>query len=45
MGSSQRTRLIIFSAFLVLLIVFAALYRPVDAMRRPAPQNVMAQGE
>jgi hypothetical protein len=45
MGSSQTTRLIVFSAFLVTLIVFAVLYRPVDAFSRPAPQNPVVQGE
>jgi hypothetical protein len=39
MGSSQRNRLLVFSLFLILLVIFAILYRPVDAMSRPATPN------
>ena len=39
MGPSQRTRLLVFSIFFVLLVIFAALYRPVDAISRPASQT------
>src|SRR5579863_3557576 len=42
MGSSQRTRLLVFAYFFVALIIFAIFYRPVDAMSRPAdPPNVI----
>jgi len=40
MASREKTRLLVFSAFLFALILFAMLYRPVDAMSRPvSPEN------
>jgi hypothetical protein len=43
MESSQRTRLLVFSLFFVILIVFAVLYKPVDAMSRPAARSLDRQ--
>jgi len=34
MGSLQKTRMLVFSLFFVALIIFAALYPPLDAMSR-----------
>ena len=45
MSSTQRVRLIVFSVFFLGLIVFAVLYRPVDAFSRPVQQNPIVQGE
>jgi hypothetical protein len=39
MGSSQKTRMLVFSLFFVALIIFAALYPPPDAMSRPAVRS------
>lgn len=36
MGSLQKTRMFVFSLFFVALIIFAGLYRPLDAISRPA---------
>ncbi len=40
MASLQRTRLMVFSVFLMVLIVFAALYRPVEGSSRVVSQPV-----
>jgi hypothetical protein len=34
--SSEKIRLLVFSFFFIVLIAFAALYSPVDAVSRPA---------
>ena len=34
--SSEKVRLLVFSVFLAVLIVFAVVYQPVDAMSRPS---------
>ena len=36
MRSSEKIRLLVFSFFFIVLITFAALYSPVDAVSRPA---------
>jgi hypothetical protein len=36
MRSTERIRLLVFSIFLAVLIVFAMVYQPVDAVSHPA---------
>lgn len=37
MSSSEKLRFIVFVSFIIALIAFAALYRPVDAMVHSRP--------
>jgi len=39
MASSEKTRIFVFFLFFLALIVFAVLYRPTEAMSRPADQG------
>jgi hypothetical protein len=39
---SEKVRLLIFSLFLVVLIVFAAVYQPVNAMSHPSQPGTSA---
>lgn len=44
---SERVRLLVFSLFFVVLIIFGVLYRPPDAQSRPAESTssaVLPQG-
>lgn len=47
MASLQRIRLLVYSVFLVVLIVFAALYRPVEGSSRvlARPANAQSNNE
>ena len=36
MRSTEKVRLLVFSIFLAVLVVFAMVYQPVDAVSRPA---------
>ena len=42
MASSEKNRLCVFLLFIILLIVFAVLYRPTDALSRPADRTTPA---
>lgn len=39
MRSSEKTRLLVFSLFVAILIVFAIVYNPVNAFSRPTDQG------
>jgi len=45
MASSEKNRIVVLSVFIVALIVFAFLYRPVDAVSRPAQSNIALKGK
>lgn len=45
MVSSEKLRVVVFGLFIVVLIAFAALYRPVNALSRPADQAIMPVGK
>ncbi len=45
--SSEKARVLVFSVFFILLVLFAIIYRPIDALSHPADQNsaVMPAGK
>ena len=45
MASSEKNRIVVLSVFILALIVFGLLYRPVDAVSRPAQSKVALTGK